>query len=239
MKIALIGYGKMGQAIEEVALQRGHTIVARVNSNNPLAANDLSLADVAIEFTRPELAPVHIRHCADIKLPVVVGTTAWHEDLQGISDYVNTNEATLLHATNFSIGVNILFAVNKKLAQLMSDHAEYEASIEEVHHIQKLDAPSGTAITLAEGIIGQHEKYNAWNLHEDGKSAAENVVDISAVRLPDVPGTHHVRYQSTIDTITLSHEAHTRKGFALGSVVAAEWIYGKKGVFTMNDVLSL
>lgn len=240
MKIALIGYGKMGQTIEKIALERGHEIVARINSSNPINASDLSLADVAIEFTRPELATMHIRHCVDIGLPVVVGTTAWLEELAVIEDYVRDNNGSLLHASNFSIGVNIFFEINKRLAQLMTGRHDYKASITEIHHLQKLDAPSGTAITLANDILENNPDYLSWVLGEEKQPHTnENQLGVTALREPDVPGTHTIGYTSEIDTIIITHEAHSRKGFALGSVVAAEWLNGKKGVFTMSDVLNL
>lgn len=240
MNIALIGYGKMGQTIEKIAIERGHEIVARINSSNLISDADLSLADVAIEFTRPELAPFHIRHCVDISLPVVVGTTAWMEELDELSKYVIDNNGSLLHASNFSIGVNIFFEINKRLAQLMSGRVDYKACIEEIHHIQKLDAPSGTAITLANGILENNTDYLSWVLGE-GKAPHTNdgQLGVTAIREPNVPGTHIISYSSEIDTIKISHEAHSRAGFALGSVIAAEWLYGKKGVFTISDVLNL
>jgi 4-hydroxy-tetrahydrodipicolinate reductase len=240
MKIALIGYGKMGQTIEKIAVERGHEIVARINSSTPLADSDLSIADIAIEFTRPELAPFHIRHCADIKLPVVVGTTAWLEELDELSDYMQENNGSMLHASNFSIGVNIFFEINKRLAQLMTGRTDYKACIEEIHHLQKLDAPSGTAITLANGILENNGDYLSWVLGEGtSPHTNEQQLGVTSIRLPDVPGTHIISYTSEIDTLKISHEAHSRKGFALGAVVAAEWLLGKKGIYTMNDVLNL
>lgn len=240
MKIALIGYGKMGQTIERIAIQRGHEIVARINSSNPIATMDVSSADVAIEFTRPELAPGHIRYCAENNLPVVVGTTAWHDEMEDITQFINDKNGALLHASNFSIGVNIFFEINKRLAQLMQGNHNYSACIEEIHHLQKLDAPSGTAITLANGILENNADYVSWVLGEEKTPhTTEGQLGITSYRQPDVPGTHIITYTSEIDTIKISHEAHNRDGFALGSVIAAEWLYGRKGVFTMNDVLNL
>ena len=240
MNIALIGYGKMGHTIEEIAIERGHTIVARINSNSPLSEADLSNADVAIEFTRPELAVDHIRTCISQKLPIVVGTTAWQDELNEITHFVESNDGSLLHASNFSIGVNIFFEINKRLAQLMSGRQDYKACIREIHHLQKLDAPSGTAIILANGILENNTDYVSWALG-DGKAPHTNhgQLGVTAIREPDVPGTHVISYSSEIDTITISHEAHNRKGFALGAVISAEWLAGKKGVFTINDVLNL
>lgn len=240
MKIALIGYGKMGKTIEEIAMSRGHEIVARINSSTPIQSSDLSIADVAIEFTRPELAVNHISHCAALKLPIVVGTTAWQERFNEVKEVIENNDASLLYASNFSIGVNIFFEINKRLAKLMEGKQDYQACLKEIHHLQKLDAPSGTAITLAEGIMNNNEDYLSWVLGEEkAPHTAEGQLGITSFREPDVPGTHIISYTSEIDTITISHEAHNRKGFALGAVVAAEWIYGKKGIFTMNDVLNL
>lgn len=240
MKIALIGYGKMGKTIEKIAVSRGHEIVARINSSNPISNADLSTADAAIEFTRPELAPFHIRHCADIGLPVVVGTTAWMEELDQLTNYVQENNSSMLYASNFSIGVNIFFEINKRLAQLMSGRFDYKACIEEIHHLQKLDAPSGTAITLANGILENNSDYFSWVLGE-GKAPHTNdgQLGVTALREPNVPGTHIISYTSEIDTIKISHEAHSREGFALGAVIAAEWLHGKKGIFTISDVLNL
>jgi 4-hydroxy-tetrahydrodipicolinate reductase len=240
MKIALIGYGKMGKTIEKIALDRGHEIITRINSSNPLSEADLSLADVAIEFTRPELAAGHIRFCAQLNVPVVTGTTGWYDQLEEVSDLVHQSNCALLHASNFSIGVNIFFELNKRLAQLMQGNTNYSAGIEEIHHLQKLDAPSGTAITLANGILEHNADYVSWVLGEEKvPHTAEGQLGITSYRQPDVPGTHIITYSSAIDTIKIAHEAHNREGFALGSVVAAEWLFGKKGVFTMNDVLNL
>ncbi len=240
MNIALIGYGKMGKAIEKIALERGHTIVAIVNSSSPISEVDLSLADVAIEFSRPELAVDHIKACISEKCPVVVGTTAWHEHLPEITELVNAANGTFLHATNFSIGVNIFFEINKRLAQLMKGQHDYKACMEEIHHLQKLDAPSGTAITLANGILENNSDYSSWVLGEEKEPhTVDGQIGVTSYRLPDVPGTHIIKYSSPVDTITISHEAHNRTGFALGAVIAAEFVFNKQGVFTMNDVLNL
>ena len=240
MNIALIGYGKMGKAIEQIALERGHTILAIVNQENPISKLAELPIDVAIEFTQPELAVDHIAFCVQNSIPVVVGTTAWHARLTEVEELVAANNGSLLHASNFSIGVNIFFEINKRLAQLMSGKPEYKASVEEIHHLQKLDTPSGTAITIADGIMQNNPDYISWVLGEEKEPhTAEGQLGITSHRLPDVPGTHTVTYTSEIDTISMTHEAHNRKGFALGSVIAAEWLYGKKGVFTMNDVLNL
>jgi 4-hydroxy-tetrahydrodipicolinate reductase len=237
MKIALIGYGKMGKAIEEIALNRGHEVILKCTSKNTIEEADFTNVDVAIEFTKPELAVNHIHFCLDKNIPIVVGTTGWNNDLDSIKEKTKSINASLLHASNFSVGVNIFFELNKRLAELMSGNTDYSASIEEIHHIQKLDAPSGTAITLAEGLIENNSNYTSWKL-ADSSSDSENQLPIVAQRLPEVPGTHTIQYTSEIDSISITHEAHNRKGFALGAVIAAEWIFNKKGVFTMKDVLN-
>jgi 4-hydroxy-tetrahydrodipicolinate reductase len=241
MKIGLIGYGKMGKAIEQIVLERGHSVAFKANTANPLTSTFLELADVVIEFTKPNLAVQHIKLALESSVPIVVGTTAWNEQLPKVTDLVNQKNGTLLHASNFSIGVNILFEINEYLSKLMFNYPEYQASIEEIHHIQKLDAPSGTAISLANGILDNNQNYISWVCGEEGKEphVNPNQLGVTAHRLPDVPGTHHVKYTSEIDTLTISHEAHSRKGFALGAVIAAEWIFNKKGVFTMKDVLNI
>lgn len=239
MKIALIGYGKMGKAIEEVAISRGHEISHRISSSNPIHAIDLSDSDVAIEFTRPDLAIEHIYYCINKEIPVVVGTTAWQEKLADVSDYVHSNNGALLHASNFSVGVNIFFELNKTLARLMSNHPEYKIEAEEIHHVQKLDAPSGTAVSLLNDILNINWNYNDWQLVSDFNEINSNKIPVIAKREPDVPGTHEIIYSSEIDTITIKHMAHNRKGFALGAVLAAEFLYGKSGVFTMSDVLKI
>jgi 4-hydroxy-tetrahydrodipicolinate reductase len=239
MKIALIGYGKMGQAIEKIALERGHEISCIVTSHNPIEHVDFSSTDVAIEFTKPELATKHIIHCMNSSVPVVVGTTAWHEELETIKAICEDKNGSLLYASNFSLGVNIFFEINKRLAELLSDHPEYKAEIEEIHHLQKLDAPSGTAIEIAKGIVSYNQNYNDW---KTGLNARPEVNDdelpIIAKREPNVPGTHTVNYVSEIDTLSMTHQAHNRKGFALGAVIAAEWVVTKKGVFTMSNILN-
>lgn len=240
MKIALIGYGKMGKAIEEIALQRGHEIVAKIDHSTSIETLKNLELDVAIEFTRPDAAVGNILFCTENSIPVVVGTTAWGQELPKVEQAVNSNNGTLLYASNFSVGVNIFFAVNKLLAKLMNPHKEYTASIEEIHHLQKLDAPSGTAVSIANDIISNNDVLNNWKLGEEEEPTVEkNQLAITSFREPDVPGTHVVRYDSEIDTIEILHEAHSRKGFALGAVLAAEFLKGKKGIFTMSDVLQI
>lgn len=238
MNIALIGYGKMGKIIEEIAISRGHAIVAKSNSSHPIEEIDFSEVDVAIEFTIPELAVDHIKHCMDNNTPVVVGTTAWGDQLPYVKDYVNKNDGALLHASNFSIGVNIFFDINKRLAKLMSTHPEYKASVEETHHLQKLDAPSGTAVSIANDILFENENLTSW-IHEENKEpeTSKGQLGVTSFREDGVPGTHVVSYSSEIDTIELTHTAHNRRGFGLGAVIAAEWLANKKGIFTMQDVI--
>ena len=239
MNIALIGYGKMGKAIEKIAEERGHKIVLICNSEISVQHADFSNVDIAIEFTQPDLAIKHIDFCLDNKIPVVVGTTGWNDKIEYVKNKVKELEGSLLHASNFSIGVNIFFELNKKLAQLMSGNTEYTASIEEIHHLQKLDSPSGTAITIADGILENNSDYLSWVLGKDEiPYTNRNQLSLTSYRQPDVPGTHTVKYTSPIDTIEITHEAHSRKGFALGAVIAAEWLQNKKGIFKMNDVLN-
>lgn len=236
MKIALLGYGKMGKAIEALLSEYGHTCVGKFNSENPATIETLSQADVAIEFSTPEQCSKNIALCFEANVPVVVGTTAWYGQYDEVISKMKSNSA-LLSATNFSIGVQITFHLNKELARVLSKFPEYTASIEEIHHTAKLDKPSGTAITLAEGIMENAKNLTRWKLEEERQN--ENELSIIALRFPDVPGTHTVRYTSEIDTIELKHEAHNRKGFAAGAIRAAEFLHGKSGVYTMKDVLNL
>ena len=233
MKIALLGYGRMGKAIERIATSRGHEIVAKIDKDNP---NDsFAQANVAINFSVPSAAVGNITHALHQGVPVICGTTGWLDNKTEIEGLCKEKNGAFLYASNFSLGVNIFFALNKKLAQMMAPHKQYVASIEEIHHTEKLDAPSGTALTLAEGIL-PYTTQNAWKLEDN---ASENDLPIKALREPHVPGTHTVTYRSDIDNIEIEHIAHNRDGFALGAVVAAEWIEGKNGIFTMNDVLNI
>ncbi|MDO5608384.1 MAG: 4-hydroxy-tetrahydrodipicolinate reductase [Capnocytophaga sp.] len=232
MKIALLGYGKMGKTIEKIALERGHEIVLKVD--NDTDNYDITQADVAIEFSMPKSAFANISGCINNGVPVVAGTTGWLADYEKAVSLCKEKNGAFLYASNFSVGVNVFFAVNKMLAKLMSPHNGYKVAIEEIHHTQKLDAPSGTAITLAEGIIA-NSNWESWQL--DGNEA--NQIPITAKRIDSVPGTHTISYESEVDTIEIKHTAHNRNGFALGAVVAAEWILNKKGVFSMNDVLNI
>lgn len=236
MNIALIGYGKMGKAIENIALTQGHRVVLKIDLDNAvmLTTEHLQQADVAIEFTGPQSAVSNIMACIDAGIPVVSGSTGWMERWNQVADHCGKLNGTLLYASNFSIGVNIFFAVNKYLASLMNEQAAYTPSIHEVHHTQKKDAPSGTAISLAEQIITQQKRYISW-VHEQPASA--NDMLITSERTDPAPGTHTVTWQSDIDTIQITHEAHSRIGFAAGAVLAATYLQNKKGIFTMQDVL--
>lgn len=238
MKIALIGYGKMGQAIEQIALQRGHEIVMRISSSNrqEMTAENLEQADVAIEFTSPESAPENVLACLNAGTPTVCGSTGWNEQLHVARAAAESNGAAFLQASNFSIGVNIFFEVNKLLATLMNNQPDYEVSIEETHHTQKKDAPSGTAITLAEQVLDNLKRKSAWS---PNAALDKDHFPIIAHRTENVPGTHNVKYSCAIDDIEIIHTAHSREGFARGAVLAAEFIAGKRGVFSMKDVLGI
>ena len=229
MKIALLGYGRMGQAIEKIAIDRGHTIVAKIDKDNP---DEAYQADVAINFSVPMAAYENITSAIDKKIPVVCGTTGWLDRLDEVETLCQKNEGAFLYASNFSLGVNLFFELNVKLADMMQKQPLYTASIEEIHHTQKLDKPSGTAITLAEGIPSAG---NLWHLVEDNGEG----VPITSIRKDEVPGTHTVTHRSEIDEISITHTAHNRTGFALGAIIAAEWIQNKKGIFSMRDVLQL
>ena len=232
MKLALLGYGRMGKAIEKIAEERGHQIVCKVDKE--LLSGSLDQADVAINFSVPSAAVENINTALKNAIPVVCGTTGWLDDYQKVTDSAIANGTAFLYASNFSIGVNLFFKLNKTLAQMMTPQKEYKVAMEETHHIHKLDAPSGTAITLAEDIINNSDAIN-WKLDEVG----ENTISIKSLREGEVPGTHSIKYKSPIDEITIEHKAHNRTGFALGAVIAAEWIAGKKGVYKMEDVLNL
>lgn len=236
MNIALIGYGKMGQAIEKMATKRGHEIVLRISHENlnDFTKENLAKADVAIEFTSPESALKNVLHSMEWGVPVVCGSTGWNEKLYLAKEKCLEVNSAMLQASNFSVGVNIFFEINKQLASIMNDWSEYDVSLEEIHHTQKLDSPSGTAITIAEEILENLKRKKHWSEHP--KSAED--IAITAFREPGVPGTHVVKYSSPIDTIEIKHTAHNRDGFALGAVLAAEYIQHRKGIFTMSDVLT-
>jgi len=232
MKIALLGYGKMGKVIERIALERGHEIVLKKDETNTF--DGLSTADVAIDFSVPTAAVDNISSCFHANVPVVSGTTGWLEHFDEMVALCNEKQGGFISSSNFSLGVNIFFELNEYLAKIMSQFDSYKVTMEEIHHTQKLDAPSGTAISLAKGVI-ENSNYANWTL-DDAKA---NEIHIEAKRIGDVPGTHTVTYDSIVDSIELKHTAHNREGFALGAVIAAEWLAGKKGIYNMKDVLNL
>jgi len=236
MKIALIGYGKMGREIEKICLERGHEIVVRADIDNPASDDDLQKADAAIEFTSPDAVVNNIFQCFNVNLPVIVGTTGWMNQIEEVKKKCMDLEQSLFYASNFSIGVNVFFEINNKLAAMMNDHPDYEVSIEETHHTEKLDAPSGTAITLADGIIEQLATKTKWI---NSKTDDEDSLAIISHREDKTPGTHTVNYSSAIDGIEIKHEAKSRRGFAVGAVIAAEWLGNKKGIYTMKDLLNI
>ncbi len=231
-KIALLGYGKMGMVIERIAIERGHTIVVRKSIDDGFEG--LENADIAIEFSAPEAAITNLSKCFELGIPVVSGTTGWLNDYDKMVALCTQNKGAFIYGSNFSLGVNIFFELNETLAKMMAQLKQYKVSMNEIHHTQKLDAPSGTAISLANGVI-KHSEYTNWTLNEPNP----NEIKIEAERIADVPGTHTVFYDSSVDSIEIKHTAHTREGFALGAVVAAEWLFGKKGIYTMKDVLNL
>jgi 4-hydroxy-tetrahydrodipicolinate reductase len=235
MKITLIGYGKMGKTIEQIAQQRGHHISHIIDLSNIADLHHIKKGDtdVAIEFTQPESAFENIKYCTENQIPIVCGTTGWLEKRPIIEQICREKNSAFFYASNYSIGVNIFFKINQLLAKMMANYPQYEVSIEEIHHTEKKDAPSGTAITLAEGVIANVSNKKGWKLAEN----SENHINITALRQPNVAGTHTVVYESEIDSIEIKHTAHSRQGFALGAVLAAEWLKDKQGVFGMNDLL--
>ncbi len=240
MIIALFGYGKMGKEIEKVLLERGHSISHKVSSSDDINLLDFSNTQAVIEFSTPVAAKNNIEFCITNKLPVVIGTTGdWYSDFEELSKLCNLQNTAMIHATNFSLGVNLFFKLNQQLARLMNNHPSYNCSVNEIHHTEKKDAPSGTGITIAEGIINELDQYTNWENNSLQTVTNPKHLVLTSERLPNVPGTHEVVYENQIDKIEISHTAHNRKGFALGSVIAAEWIVNKKGVFTMSDVLGL
>ena len=232
MKIGLFGYGKMGKMIEQIAQDRGHSIVAKID--DPSQDVNYDSMDVAIDFSTPEAAFDNITNCFKNNVPVISGTTGWLDRFEEAIKICDEHKSAFIYASNFSLGVNIFFELNKHLAKMMGELDQYKVSMEEIHHTQKLDAPSGTAITLAEDII-ENTSYQDWKLDESG----DKTISIKSVREGMVPGTHSIAYKSSVDTIEIKHEAHNREGFALGAVIASEWIQGKTGVFSMKDVLNL
>ncbi|MFM7729949.1 MAG: 4-hydroxy-tetrahydrodipicolinate reductase [Flavobacteriales bacterium] len=234
MRVALLGYGKMGRAIEAVLKERGHEVALTVTQSNPLMNEALNGIDVAIEFSRPDQAASHIRTCLMAGCPIVVGTTGWYHEWEAIRSMCGERGGALFHATNFSIGVNMIFHINKQLAKMMAGFPAYSPSITEIHHTAKLDAPSGTAITLAEGIIENHPQTKSWSLEAN---PGGDILAIDAQRIGEVPGTHIIRYHSDVDDIEIHHAAHHRGGFAQGAVSAAEFLIGKQGIYSMQDLL--
>lgn len=235
MKIALLGYGKMGKEIEAIALHRGHIIILKIDETNSSSITkvDLQQADVAIEFSTPHTVISNIKKCLDAQLPIVVGTTGWYDSFKEIENDCQQKNGTIFHSTNFSLGVNIFMKVNSYLAELMNKYPTYNVSMEEIHHIHKLDKPSGTAITLANQVLEKVERKKNWSIIDTNTET----LFIKDVREGEVPGTHIIKYTSEVDDIEIMHKAHNRKGFALGAVIAAEYIYNKKGIFTMNDLM--
>ena len=233
MKIALFGYGKMGKVIDKIAKNRGHQIIYRIDENS--INYDLKKVDVAIDFSTPKAAFSNINMALENSIPIISGTTGWLDNYNKAIKLCNEKNGAFLYASNFSLGVNIFFEINRRLAKIMSNHPEYVIKMKEIHHIEKIDAPSGTAITLAESIIKETD-YQKWSLNKDFK---ENEISIEAQRLSDKTGTHEVIYKSDIDEIKIKHAAVNREGFGIGAVIAAEWLIGKKGVFSMKDVLNI
>ena len=238
IKIALIGYGKMGKAIEEIAVQRGHEIVLKIDLHNAadFTAANLQKANCAIEFTGPQSAFNNVMKCLEYGVPLVCGSTGWLDKLDEVKAFCKQQNGCFLYASNFSVGVNIFFEINKRLAELMKPHADYNISMEEIHHTQKKDAPSGTAVTLAEQVLEKIDRKNRWVNNE---TSDPRELAIISKRIDPAPGTHTVSYHSAIDTIDIVHTAHNRTGFATGAVLAAEFVKGKKGIFSMKDVLGL
>ena len=242
MDIALIGYGKMGKMIESIATERGHRIILKIDVDNldEFTHANLGKAQAAIEFTKPETAFANITRCIEYGVPVVSGSTGWFNRLEEVKRFCTERTGSMLCTSNFSIGVNIFFEINRQLARIMNQYPDYSADIEEIHHTQKSDAPSGTAITLAEGVMNEIPRIQKWVLQEQSVEMYHDTsLPIRAIRRDSVPGTHHVKYSSEIDNIEFIHTAHNRKGFALGAVLAAEFIHDKKGVFSMQDLLKI
>jgi 4-hydroxy-tetrahydrodipicolinate reductase len=233
MNIALLGYGRMGKTIEQIAIKRGHNIVLTVDKDDK--DYDISKADVAIDFSIPDEAFNNISNCINNNVPVISGTTGWLDNYDTAVALCEEKKGAFIYASNYSLGVNIFFELNRTLAKMMNALKQYNVTMEEIHHTQKLDAPSGTAISLANDIIEQHGTFDNWKLDTD----EENTISIIAKRIENIPGTHTINYESEVDSISIEHIAHNRQGFALGAVIAAEWIVGKTGVFTMNDVLNI
>jgi 4-hydroxy-tetrahydrodipicolinate reductase len=242
MNIVLLGYGKMGHIIEQFAVDRGHNVVLKIDAYNldELTTANLRTGDVAIDFSTPDSVMTHIEACFEAGTPLVVGTTGWHDHLQTVKEKCESSNNTLLYASNFSVGVNVFFHINKILAKIMNRYQQYEVLVEEIHHTQKLDAPSGTAITIANGIIEELERKTSWVNELAGQGEGQVIKPeqllIESYRLEEVPGTHTVIYSSEVDDIEFKHTAHNRAGFALGAVLAAEWLKGKSGFHSVQDM---
>lgn len=242
MKIALLGYGKMGKVIERIALERGHEVIIRANTSvvATLTAEELSKADVAIEFSVPHAAVANMQRCFDAGIPIVTGTTGWLSELSAVTQNCTKANGALFYSSNFSLGVNLFFQLNKQLAALMQPHSSYKAAVEEIHHVHKLDAPSGTALTLVKGLLENYTRQPEVKtyMHHAPASIDSTELPVVSIRTDEVPGTHTISYTSAVDRISITHEAFSRDGFALGAVVAAEWINGRKGIFGMEDLLN-
>jgi len=242
MNIVLLGYGKMGHIVEQFATDRGHQVILKIDAYNldELTSANLKKADIAIDFSTPDSALANIDACFEADLPVVIGTTGWYGSLQEVKDKCESGNKSLLYASNFSVGVNIFFFVNKVLAKIMNRYPQYDVQVEEIHHTKKLDAPSGTAMTIAEGILEGVDRKTEWvnelNGQSDGKVIKPDQLLIESYRMEEVPGTHTVIYSSEVDDIELKHMAHNRAGFALGAILAAEWLEGKSGFFSVKDM---
>lgn len=238
MKIALLGYGKMGRIIDQIASQRGHDVVLKAGREG-FKDEDLQRADLAIDFSLPSVAFSNITRCLENNVPVVSGTTGWLDRMAEVEQLCKEKNGSFIYGSNFSLGVNLFFALNEHLAKLMNGHTTYSAHMTEIHHTQKLDAPSGTAISLAEGMLKNLENYNGWKLVESEETLDENILPIEAERIDPTPGTHIITYDSEVDAIEIKHTAHSRNGFALGAVIAAEYLIKNPGIRTMKDVLGL
>lgn len=241
MNIALIGYGKMGKAIEKIALDKGHHIIAKVEKDNWQEFDNLvpKNIDVVIEFSQPEAAYDNIAKCLQLGIPILSGTTGWLDRQQVIEQLCVKQNGTFFYASNFSVGVNIFFKINEMVAQIMDKFPDYRVQMEEVHHIHKKDSPSGTAITLVEGIAANNNTINGWVETNDTSTVEEGQLPIKSIREGEVPGTHTIQYSADVDTISIEHKAHSREGFAMGAVLVAEWIIDKKGVLSMKDFMQL
>lgn len=233
MKILIAGYGRMGREIEAFAIERGHTIIAKFDNEMDWQQESIPQCDVAINFSTPDTAPLIVNKCFDMNIPVVSGTTGWNDKMIEAKKRAIEESKTFFYASNFSLGMNIFFEINRKLASFLCPLQDYRVNIDEIHHIHKKDSPSGTAITLAEGILKECNRYDSWEIG----SNEERKIGISSVRTGEVPGTHEIKWDSEVDSIQIKHTAHSRKGFAMGAVLAAEWIKGRTGAFGMSDLL--